>query len=97
MSALALLVDTLTIVPTLPDPDPSAPPGFEGPAALIISWMRWGGLVVAIVGVIIVAIKLFINSRRGEAAFELGSLGFIALGVVLIGVATSVIGFIAAA
>lgn len=95
MSALALLTDTLAIVPTLvPDPDPEAPPGFEGAAATIIGWMRWGGLILAVIGIIIVAAKIMINIRRGEAAGELGGLGYIAIGVVLIGAASSLVGFL---
>jgi len=95
MTALAVLLDSLAIVPTfIPDPDPQAPPGFEGPAGVIIGWMRWGGFAVAVIGIIIIGVKLMVNIRRGEAASELGGLGYVAIGVILIGAASALVSFL---
>ena len=98
MSLLASALDVVTSHPLdIPDPDPVTPPGFEGPTGLIIGMLRWGGLALAVVGVIIVAAKLMVNIRRGEAANEVGGLGWIGLGIMLIGAASALVGFIAGA
>lgn len=98
MSALSLFVDAIATAPIdIPDPDPAPIPGFEGPTTTILGWMKWGGLALAVAGVIIVAYKLFVNSHRGEGGRELGQLGFVAIGVALIGGAASIVGFIAGA
>ena len=56
--------------------------------------MKWIGLIVAVLGVIIIGAKLAINVRRGEAAGELGGLLYVGLGCILIGAAVSLVGFL---
>jgi len=95
MSLLASVLDTLSTIPqALPDPEPVAPPGFEGPVGTIFGWLKWGGLALAIAGVMIIGAKMTINVRRGEAAGELGQLLYVALGCILIGAAASLVGFL---
>ena len=68
MSLLAHSFDLINSLPTdIPDPGPVAPPGFAGPVAVIMGWVKWVGLIVAVLGVIIIGAKLAINVRRGEA------------------------------
>ena len=91
MSLLASAIEIMSILPmNIPDPDPVTPPGFEAPVGLIIGMLRWGGLALAVVGIIVIAARLTINIRRGEAANELGGLGYVALAVILIGAAAAV-------
>lgn len=98
MSLLTSALDVVTSLPLdIPDPDPVVPPGFEGPTGLIIGMLRWGGLALAVVGIIIIAARMTINIRRGEAAHEVGGLGYVALAVILIGAASALVGFIAGA
>jgi hypothetical protein len=95
MSLLAHAFDILSTTPaTIPDPSPSAPPGFAGPIAIILGWAKWLGLIIAVLGVIIIGAKLAINVRRGEAAGELGGLLYVGLGCILIGAAASLVGFL---
>ena len=95
MSLLAHSFDLINSLPAdIPDPGPVAPPGFAGPVAVIMGWVKWVGLVVAVLGVIIIGGKLAINVRRGEAAGELGGLLYVGLGCILIGAAASIVGFI---
>ena len=95
MSLLASVLDTLSTFPLdIPDPDPVAPPGFEGPVGTILSWLKWGGLALAVGGLMIVGGMMAINQRRGEAAGELGLLGKILIGVIIIGAAASIVGFL---
>jgi hypothetical protein len=98
MSLLVSALDVVISVPfAIPDPDPVPPPGFEGPVGLIIGMLRWGGLALAVVGIIIIAARMMINVRRGEAAHEVGALGYVGLGIILIGAAAALVGFIAGA
>ncbi len=95
MSLIAHSFDLLGSVPfAIPDPGPVAPPGFEGPVGIILGWVKWIGLIVAVLGVIIIGAKLAINVRRGEAAGELGGLLYVGLGCILIGAAVSLVGFL---
>lgn len=95
MSLLAHSLDLLSSVPAaIPDPGPVAPPGFAGPVRIILGWVKWIGLIVAVLGVIIIGAKLAINVRRGEAAGELGGLLYVGLGCILIGAAASLVGFL---
>ncbi len=95
MSLIAHVLELITSIPVaIPDPDPVAPPGFEGPIGVILGWVKWLGLIVAVLGVIIIGGKMAINVRRGEAAGELGQLLYVGLGCILIGAAVSLVGFL---
>jgi hypothetical protein len=95
MSLFLHCLDILGSIPAaIPDPSPSAPPGFAGPIGIILGWAKWLGLIVAVLGVIIIGAKLAINVRRGEAAGELGGLLYVGLGCILIGAAASLVGFL---
>lgn len=76
------------------EPDPVAPPG-SGGFQTMLNWVNWGMLGAAVLGVMIVAGKLFINHRRGEAGQELGGLGWIGVGLFLLGAAGGIVGQLA--
>lgn len=98
MSLLVSVLDTLSSIPLIiPDPNPAPPPGFEGPVGIILGWLKWGGLAIAVAGIMIIGGKLAINIRRGEAAGELGQLLYVGLGCILIGAAASLVGFLSGA
>lgn len=98
MLLLAQILGLVAVLPlAIPDPSPITPPGFEAPVGLIIGMLRWGGLALAVAGIIIVGARLTINIRRGEAAHEIGMLGAIGLGIMLIGGAAALVGFISGA
>ena len=95
MSLLAHSLDFINSLPlALPNPPPAPPPGFEGPVGVILGWVKWVALIVAVLGVIIIGGKMAINVRRGEAAGELGGLLYVGVGCILIGTAVSLVGFI---
>lgn len=95
MSLIAATAEVLVSLPlAIPDPDPVPPPGFEGPVGVILSWVKWLGLIVAVLGIVIIGGKMAINVRRGEAAGELGQLLYVGLGCILIGAAVSLVGFL---
>jgi ABC-type Fe3+-siderophore transport system permease subunit len=80
----------------LPDPDPAAPPGFEA-VATILGWAKWAGLIAAILALIGVAVMFMFNSRRGEGGEHLRTFVLILVGVMIIGAATALVGFISGA
>jgi hypothetical protein len=97
MSALAELAVVATeIAYALPDPDPVAPPGFEG-VTTILGWAKWAGLIVAILALIALGATFAINNRRGEGAEHLKWLVGILVGVLIIGAATAIVGFLSGA
>ncbi|MHB9004714.1 MAG: hypothetical protein ACYC6C_11745 [Coriobacteriia bacterium] len=83
------LIDTLLTAAELlpaqiPNPDPVQPPGTEG-VTTVMSWAKWIGFALAGIAIIIVAVRMFFNSRRGEGGEHAGALGWILGGVILIG------------
>jgi H+/gluconate symporter-like permease len=58
MSLLAHSFDFINSLPlALPNPPPAPPPGFEGPVGVILGWVKWVALIVAVLGVIIIGGK----------------------------------------
>lgn len=74
-------------------PSPEAPP-FGNQLLTIIAGFQWIALALAIIGVIIVGVRMVISIRNGEGAAHLGALGWLFAGVVLIATPVSVVGFI---
>jgi hypothetical protein len=92
MNLLATLYTIAGVVLTqIPDPDPVQPPGTDG-FTLAISWIKWIGFALAGVGIVIVAIRMFFSSRRGEGGEHVGALGWILGGVIIIGAGAGIIG-----
>lgn len=79
-----ILEYSAAVAPMIPNPGPIRPPGLGG-FDTIISWAKWIGYALAGVALIIVAIRMFFNARRGEGGEHLGALGWILGGVILIG------------
>lgn len=77
----------------LPDPAPVAPPGFEA-VGTILAWAKWVGLIAAILSLIAVAVMFMFNSRRGEGGEHVKTFVSILVGVMIIGAATALVGFI---
>lgn len=97
MSLLISTIHTLsTVVAALPDPEPAAPPGF-GKVTDILGWAKWAGLIVAILALVGAAVALMFNARRGEGGEHLKTIVLILVGVMIIGAAASIVGFIAGA
>jgi hypothetical protein len=98
MSLALAAVDALTslgpvIAAGLPDPEPVAPPGFEA-VGTILAWAKWVGLIAAILSLIAVAVMFMFNSRRGEGGEHIKTFVSILVGVMIIGAATALVGFI---
>lgn len=85
MSILATFYTLAAVVlANIPDPDPVQPPGTEG-FTTVISWIKWGGYTLAAVALIFVAIRMLFRARAGEGQELIGQLGWIFIGVIIIG------------
>ena len=78
----------------LPDPDPVAPPGTEG-VVTILGWGKWVALIIVIFAIIVAAVTIAVQRRRGESDEGIGALVKAMAAVIIIGSAVSVVGFLA--
>lgn len=85
-----LLTGAQILPASIPDPAPVQPPGTGG-VSVGLSWLKWIGLALAIVAIIIVAIRMFFGSRRGEGGEHAGALGWVLGGVILIGAGGAIV------
>lgn len=94
MNTLTMNVLNVVHAVALPNPDAERPPGFEFVDTLL-AWMKWGGLILAIFALIGAAAMLMFNQRPGSTQEGVGAIGKILIAVIIIGAASSIIGFIA--
>lgn len=91
-----LLVTALAAAPepNIPNPAPKPPPGFSNPAAKVVSWVKWGGLVMGSIGLIVCAIQMMVGrkGRSSMAADGATGLPWVGAGLVVMGTASSLIG-----
>jgi hypothetical protein len=82
---------TAALRPAVLDPGQGVPPpGAEG-IATIVQWVAWSVLVLCVVGVLLVAGRMAVAHRRGEAARYAAELGYVLGGVVLVGSASALV------
>lgn len=63
------------ILAQVPNPAPAAPPGLGAAADILLSWMKWGGLVAGVAGLIICAIMMMVGRRNRSATAADGAAG----------------------
>ncbi|GMA37812.1 hypothetical protein [Demequina litorisediminis] len=61
----------------------------------LLAWMKWGGLIAAVFALIAAAVMLMINQRPGATQEGVGAIGKTLIAVIIIGAASSIVGFIA--
>ena len=77
----------------IPNPAPVQPPGTNG-FVTIMGWVKWVALAVCVIGIIVAGALMAINSRRGEGGEHVKTFVAILVGVMVIGAATALVGFI---
>lgn len=79
---------------TVPNPAPVAPPGMAEPAAQLLGWLKWTGIVAGLVGFGMCAIMMILGRRnRSNMAVDgasgipwvLGGLSLMSLSAGLVG------------
>ena len=78
----------------VPDPGPTAPPGFEELAGSLLGWLKWGVLVAGVLGLLICALMLIIGRRNRSATAYEGLVGsaWVIGGLALASVAALLVG-----
>ena len=61
VDVIPAVVEVLAVVP---NPGPVAPPGMAEPAAQLISWMKWVGIVSGLIGFGMCAIMMILGRRN---------------------------------
>ena len=77
-----------------PDPSPAPPPGLTPITNLLLSWMKWGVVVVGVVGLLTCAMMIIIGRRNRSATAYEGLVGsaWVLAGLGLASVATLIVG-----
>lgn len=78
----------------VPNPAPIQPPGTGGISTLL-GWLRWVGLAVCVAGLMAAGAMMSIQSHRGEGGQHVARIGMGLGGVIVIGAAASLVGFLA--
>lgn len=82
----------------VPNPAPTAPPGLQAVANMLLGWLKWSGLVAGVVGLGICAIMMILGRRnRSNMAVDgaagipwvLGGLSLLSLASGLVGAVLS--------
>ena len=71
----ALLAEVADLAATIPNPMPIAPPGMEKPAAMLLGWMKWIGIIAGLVGLGICALMMIIGRRNRSTMAVDGATG----------------------
>lgn len=66
---------TWLLTATIPDPAPVAPPGLGDAVNTLLGWLKWGGLVAGVAGLLICGIMMMIGRRNRSAVAADGAAG----------------------
>jgi hypothetical protein len=77
-----------------PNPAPAAPPGVETVANMILGWLKWGGLVAGVLGLIICAIMMMVGRRNRSSTAVDGAAGipWVLAGLTVIALSSGIVG-----
>jgi hypothetical protein len=78
----------------VPNPGPVAPPGMAEPAAQLISWMKWVGIVAGLIGFGMCAIMMILGRRNRSNMAVDGATGipWVLGGLSMLSLAAGVVG-----
>ena len=88
------VVEVATQLAQPPDPPPAPPPGLTPITNLLLSWMKWGVVVVGVIGLLTCAMMIIIGRRNRSATAYEGLVGsaWVLAGLGLASVATLIVG-----
>lgn len=61
--------------PLVPNPPPQAPPGLQPTTDMLLSWLKWGGILAGLVGLMICGIMMAVGRRNRHALAADGAAG----------------------
>lgn len=79
-----------------PEPAPQAPPGLEAKTNLFLGWLKWGGIIAGMVGIMIVGLMMTVGrrNRSSMAADAAGGVPWILGGLSLVSLAGGIVGVV---
>ena len=88
------VVEVATKLAQPPDPPPAPPPGLTPITNLLLSWMKWGVVVVGVIGLLTCAMMIIIGRRNRSATAYEGLVGsaWVLAGLGLASIATLIVG-----
>lgn len=89
MHILAAL-HTVAYIVAAPDPGSNQPPGGDK-ITLLASWVKWGGGLGCVVGLIAVGVMMAIQHRRGTSGEHGSALFSVAIGSIVVGSAAALV------
>lgn len=101
MSPLPELLELLAAAPTpgggtggIPNPAPIAPPGMDAPAAMLLGWLKWVGILAGLVGFGLCAIMMILGRRNRSSMAVDGAAGipWVLGGLSLISLSSGIVG-----
>ncbi len=63
------------LAPGVPNPAPAPPPGLDKTANLFLAWLKWGGIVAGVAGLMICGIMMAVGRRNRHALAADGAAG----------------------
>jgi predicted lipid-binding transport protein (Tim44 family) len=80
----------------VPNPPPQAPPGLQQSADTFIGWMKWGGLVGGMIGMLICGIMMMVGRRNRSATAVDGATGipWVLGGLTVVSLASGIVGIV---
>ena len=87
------IVARVVVAASPPNPPAAPPPGLGHTADLVIGWIKWGGLVAGVIGLMICGIMMALGRRQRHALSADGAAGipWVLAGVSLIAIAPMII------
>lgn len=78
----------------IPNPAPIAPPGLGDAVNTLLGWLKWGGLVAGVAGLIVCAIMMMIGRRNRSAFAADGAAGipWVLGGLTLVAFSAAIVG-----
>ncbi|RJK95919.1 hypothetical protein [Vallicoccus soli] len=85
------------LLAAVPNPAPQAPPGLGDAADTLLGWMKWGGLVAGVAGLIICAIMMMVGRRNRSSTAADGAAGipWVLAGLTVIAFSAGLVGAVA--
>ena len=79
-----------------PEPVPAAPPGMAAKTTLFLGWVKWGGIILGVAGIMIVGIMMAVGrrNRSSMAADAASGVPWILGGLSLVSLAGGIVGVV---